>query len=202
MTHESYLEKVKYTPLERYRAIGAFQHECEFKHVIYATADEMLAGRTCAYCTKPDPKFVMDSVKASGMAVSGALYESGGEKMVVLKDALGRGRPTPVCELGNGLYHGLELRPIKGMYLYYMKIKGLYKIGVSNNPRRRLTLERDKLLGMWYYDREASARMEEAAVKEKYKEFRNKDRHILGPHNDGWTEMFTKDVLELDKDNS
>ena len=188
MTHESYLEKIKYTPLERYRAVGPFQHECEFKHVIYATADEMLAGRTCAYCTKPDPNYVMASIKACEMQVSGSMYESGGVQMVVLQDFIGRGRPTPVCDLGNGLYHGLQLPPIKGIYLYYSKIDGAYKIGLSHNPRRKLTIKPEKILWMRYYDREASARLEESALRGKYKEFRNKDG------------LFIKDVLELDQE--
>lgn len=87
------------------------------------------------------------------------------------------------------------------MYLYYMRVNGLWKIGVSLNPLNRLVELGPVLLWKQWYTRETTARLEEAAIKEKYKEFRNKDRNALGGRG-GWTELFTKDVLELDKDNS
>lgn len=198
MTHEEYITLVNYTPLERYRATGKFQHECEFKHIIYATAESMLAGRKCAHCNTPDTKYVLETIKESGMAIGGAMYKSSGQNMIVLVDSANRGRPNAINDLANGLYSTLKLPEVGGMYLYYMRIKNLWKIGVSKNPRRRLSLHHPTLLGMWFYDREASARLEEARIKEKYKEFRNRNRKALGSHDDGWTEMFTKDVLGLD----
>ncbi len=198
MTHEEYITLVNYTPLERYRAVGKFQHECEFKHIIYSSAEHMLAGRRCAHCDSPDHEHVIATIRDSGMQIGGSMYKSGGHSMIVLLDSAGRGRPFPINDLGNGLYPGIKLLEITGMYLYYMRIKDMWKVGVSKNPRRRLSLHHPTLLGMWYYDREASARLEEARIKEKYKQFRNKNRKALGPNDDGWTEMFTKDVLGLD----
>lgn len=199
LTHEEYVKQVAAVPLERYRAKTLIQHECQFKHIILATPESMLEGRTCAHCNGHDALNAVETIKKYGFTVKPgtSMYSSGGQKMLVLIDGLGRGRPFSVNDLSNGLYPGLELPKPTGMYLYYMKIKEFWKIGVSHNPWRRLSMLEPEILWTRFYDHEQSARREEAMIKEKYKEFRNKNRHALGPHNDGWTELFTKDIFNV-----
>lgn len=182
--------------VEEFRQNSLLQYECKFGHKVYSTPEQVDQGRKCAYCNGHDALNAYRTIKASGFTVKPGttMYTSGGQKMLVLVDELGRGRPTPVNDLSNGIYPGLVLPESKGMYLYYMKVNGFWKIGVSRNPYVRLADLGPELIWAHWYTREVTARLEEAAIKEKYKEFRNRDRMALGGRG-GWTELFTKDIF-------
>ena len=176
---------------------GLRQHECRHGHRALGTIESFEAGRTCAHCDNYDIERVLETIKTNGFKPGGKPYKSGGKTMLVLLDEAGRARPFSVCDLSNGLYPGLELADSVGMYLYYMRVKGLWKIGVSRNPYNRLADLNPTILWKQWYTSEASARLEEARIKARFKEYRNRDRNALDGRG-GWTEMFTKDVLGLD----
>lgn len=199
MNHEEYAWAVaeQAVPLERYRANTKLQHECRGRHIIVATPEQMLAGKKCAHCNEVEANAleIIKLLKGTHLRLAtGKPYMSKKTKMLLLLDRDNKGRPVPLNDLINGLYPEQKLPEIKGMYLYYMKIRDYWKIGISNNPWRRLVRLRNEIIWVRYYDSERGARNEEAAIKYKYREFRNKDRKALDGEG-GWTELFTKDIF-------
>jgi len=84
--------------------------------------------------------------------------------------------------------------------LYYLKIQGGkgYKIGITNRTvAERFVGETDKIevVKTWYYESGKDARDREQEVLSKYKTMKYIGEHLLSSGN---TEIFNKDVLELD----
>lgn len=103
---------------------------------------------------------------------------------------------------GNGGFNG-----DKPGVLYYLKVDvegmaPLYKIGITNNTVQERYGARDlskiTVLSEVRYLVGANARTEEQEIIKKYKEFKYIGENVL--HSGGNTELFTKDVLGLDKE--
>jgi len=84
--------------------------------------------------------------------------------------------------------------------LYYLKVQGGkgYKIGITNRTvAERFVGEADKIevIKTWYYESGKDARDREQEVLSKYKSMKYIGEHLLSSGN---TELFNKDILELD----
>jgi len=84
--------------------------------------------------------------------------------------------------------------------LYYLKVQGGkgYKIGITNRTvAERFVGEADKIevIKTWYYESGKDARDREQEVLSKYKPMKYIGEHLLSSGN---TELFNKDILELD----
>lgn len=196
MNHEQYTKTVAACPLERYRAQTKLQHECPEGHRIVATPEAMLDGKMCAWCEGYELDEVLPVIHASGFTLAGRIGKR------IMLDRSGLRHMFHIEDLINGLVPG-ELVKTPGMYLYYMKLKStkdelLYKIGVSRNPYKRLSEFKPTLLWFSFYDREDTARREEAALKKRFAQYKRNDPFALKQRN-GYTELFTIDVLGLDK---
>ena len=85
--------------------------------------------------------------------------------------------------------------------LYYLKVQGGkgYKIGITNRTvAERFVGENDKIdvVKTWYYENGKEARDKEQEVLSEYKSMKYIGKPLL---NSGNTEIFTKDVLGLDR---
>ncbi len=89
--------------------------------------------------------------------------------------------------------------------LYYLQdIKtGLYKIGISNrsvNERFKRYKKRIKIISIRYFLNGVDARKKEVELQKQFQEYQTDNREwMLKKESNGFTEFYTKDVLEEDK---
>ncbi len=85
--------------------------------------------------------------------------------------------------------------------LYYIKVNDLYKIGITKRSiKKRFEQERKvniKIIKTWKYKTGKEAWLKEQEIIEKFKEFRYLGENIL--IDGGNSELFIKDILEIDK---
>lgn len=108
----------------------------------------------------------------------------------------------PKCSSHSGWFSG-----DKPGILYYLRVTvdgmpPLYKIGITNNTVQERYCARDLakicVLSEVRYTVGANARAEEQEILKRYKEFKYVGDNVL--HSGGNTELFTRDILELDKE--
>lgn len=210
-----YLDELKkhgilHEPLEEYQnSLTKILHRCPSGHEWSTTPSRILQGHGCPICygnvRKTTAEYCQELLEKSIDATPLEPYKtaltkllhrcSEGHEWSATPHNILRGSRCPECAK-----HGFN--PEKPAILYYLKVDEYYKIGITNNTvAKRFFLPEDKekitVLFEKHYERGQDARDQEKAILEEFADYRI---HVPGLlRGGGNTELFTEDVLQLDK---
>lgn len=205
-------------PLVKYtNAITKVEIIC-YKHgSFWQTPHNHLKGTSCPYCSKEEMSLVLSKQARTEFAGKASSTHKGKydysltnyinncTDVVIVCPEHGEFRQKPINHLhGSGCpscaVTGFNKN--KPALLYYLKINSgqVYKIGITNktvNERfNNSELQLIEILSTQYYEDGARAYETEQEILKKYSNYKYNGKPILESGN---TELFSKDVLELDK---
>lgn len=203
-------------PIEQYKgALIPILHQCQEGHIHKVSPKSVLSGADCLECQGTlrytnetfDKKLIelkiyqhsrISDINGIHNKIKLKCHTCDNEWETLAQNIL-KGSGCPNCAI-------FGFNKSKPAHLYYVRLekddKTYYKIGVTNkDPAKRFNNcpgLKVKILLLEYFDRGANALFKEQKILETYKEFNVKDKDFL-PQG-GYTELFVKDVLNLDLD--
>ena len=174
-----------------------------FLHVGHGRGCPVCSNQRVAYKRRFTPTMIADRLADRPIELRGVYVghnkptlwgclTCGNKWLARFSDIVYKGTNCPTCAVSG-------FKPSKPAILYYVKIHGMYKIGVTNyTVVERFREDRDliKIIRQWHYAKGADAYKREQDILSLFAEYRYTGPRVLGSRGD--TELFTRDILELE----